>query len=70
MANESTIGTKEVSKMFSVTPVVLRRFLRSQTKYKDGSYTRYEWKQGDPALKSIGSDLKKYLAQEKAKRKA
>lgn len=67
MAEQKTLGTREVSKVLGVNPVVLRRFLRTQETYRDGGYTRYEWKQGDPELKAIGSGLKEFLRKEGGK---
>lgn len=68
---EETIGTKEAAAILGVTPMALRRYLRSLPEHRDGKHTRYSWKdENDPKLKALAAGLEKHKRQGKAKPKA
>lgn len=57
------LNTSDLAKRFGVTPLVLRRILRSMPKYADGVPTKYAWDNADPII----SEIEALVEQRKAK---
>ena len=64
---EVTLRTKHVAAKFNMTPVQLRRVLRSMPKYADGVHTNYRWDPKDTkAMDEIGVAIKALAAKKAA----
>ena len=67
----ASLKTKHVAAMFSMTPVALRRVLRSMPQYADGVHTNYRWDPKDKkALDTIGAAIKAIEVKKAAAAKA
>lgn len=69
-ATITILKTKEVAEKFGITPVALRRVLRTMPEYADGVHTNYKWDEKDTkALRSIETAIAKVKKDKEAKAK-